>query len=730
MKAGSANRNGASECRGPGENTRVDGRIGVAGIVALLLLTLLGMGLRTYRLSDQSVWVDEYHTIVGLNVPDVATYLTTARFLGPENVPLYNGALYFWAVLTGTSSPPVLRLLSVIASAMCIPMMYLLAGYVYGKKAGLIAGLCLALSPIHIELGRTIRPNAAVELFVLVSVYALIRAAREEKARWWAINLGANLVLVWLHPFTLFFLSAEACFMLLYLRRRFRQTVTWGAAQGIAAISPILWLHPALSSVLEAKDDFYMTIPPMSRLVADFIGDDAVMLSDPFAFQGSTWPFLSPHLQDVLVSAHGWFDAAIMLFFSACVLWAGVNVAKSIRYWGAVSRGAATGEKADAGVLLLLLVLFVPLTILVVLSLAWRPCILPRYTCYSSLALYPIVGAAVSRLPKAVDQRVAVAILVVLYGYQLSLTLPAPTRTDWLSAAGHIKSKASPADCIVAKGTHETWEVFRFNAVEIEIPILPAYTLQAICEKSALFLEQAPSVLSPTAPGRAMWAVVEPFIYNLPPLGLFEDCLVAHGLTYSRTDFPGMNGLYVYRIEHDPNVLPGQQRKPKEISTSFDAPAVLADMGLAHLENEERQAALAALRRAVDAEFPRTRFYYSLLAVQLAYEGHSGLAEAAARKATALDPDYAFGHFVLAIALGEQGDRSGAEAAFQSALDLDTMGFYPMYQELLRALYVDRDYEEARANLTRMDRMGMFLPHVLRARAGQLRVPQSLKRGP
>jgi len=729
MKAGAANRNGASECRDPGENTRAGTRVRSAGIVAVLLLTVLGIGLRTYRLSDQSVWVDEYHTIVGLEAPDVATYLTTARFLGPENVPLYNAALYFWAVLTRTSSPPVLRLLSVIVSAMCIPMMYLLAGYVYGKKAGLIAGLCLALSPIHIELGRTIRPNAAVELFVLVSVYALIRAAREDKPRWWAINLGANLVLVWLHPFTLFFLSAEACFMLLYLRRRFCRTVTWGVAQGIAALSPMLWLHPALSSVLEAKDDFYMTLPPLSRLVADFIGDDAVMLSDPFAFQGVTWKFLPAHLQEVLVSAHGGFDAALIVFLSVCVLWTGVNVAKSMRYWGGVSKGAAGDGQADAGALLLL-VLFLPLTILVVLSLAWRPCILPRYTCYSSLAVYPIVGAAVARLPKAVDQRAAVAILVVLYAYQLSLTLPAPTRTDWLSAARHIKSEASPGDCIVAKGTHETWEVFRFNAVESEIPILPAYTLQAICEKSALFLEDAASALSPTAPGRAMWAVVEPFIYRLPPLDLFETCLVAHGLTYARTDFPGMNGLYVYRIERDPNALPGQQRTSKEISTSFDAPAVLADMGLAHLQNEERQEALTALRRAVDTEFPRTRFYYSLLAVQLAYEGHSVLAEAAARKAASLDPDYPFGHFVLAIALGEQGDASGAQAAFQSALDLDATDFYPLYQKLFRAVYVERDYEEARAHIARMDTIGMFLPHVVRARAGQLRIPQSLKPRP
>ena len=694
-------------------------------LLALLLIMVLGGVLRTYRLSDQSVWIDEFFNTTLRDAPDLNTYLTLLRFFGLDAMPLGYIIHYLWGRLVGSDSIPLLRMLSVIMSMLSIPLIYLIGRYLYDRKAGLIAALVLAVSPMHVWIGQSIRPNALIELLVLVSMYALVKAAREEKYGWWAANAGANLLLLWTHPFGVFFVAAQGCFMLLFLGRRFWGTVAWGGVHLLVVLSPLLWLKTTLDDVAQPEDDFVLKAPSLKQFLVDLVADDAVMSSDSLALGGSTWGFLPHGIRHAMASEHGWFDLALGVFFGVCLVWLVGRLMRSL--WSArrdPSRDVLSGDVP--GGVLLLLVAILPLLTLLVLSYLWRPCMLPRYTSYSSFALYIIAGHAIASLDNARIRQRALGVLLVLYAYQLSMMLPGATRTDWLGAAHHIKANASSQDLALVRGTFLGWELFRFNAGESPVPVLPAYTLQAVCDKSAQFLGRPESPASHSVAGRSVWAVVEPFIYTLPPLALFEECLRSHGLLYARTDFPGMNGVYLYRIQCDPKAISDEQRKPKEISTRFDAAGVLADVGLAHLESEQREAALAALRRAVDTEFPRTRFYYSLIALHLAYEGHDGLAEAAARKATALDSKYAFGHFVLAIVLGEQGDSSGAQAAFQAALDLDTMGFYPLYQELLRALYVDRDYEKAGANLARMDAMGMFLPHVVRACAGQLRLPSAL----
>jgi len=694
--------------------------------VCLILLVVLAAFLRVYRLSEQSVWIDEYSLLATLGAPDLGTYTKLFRLFSPDVVPLGFIAHYVWGQVVGTSSVPVLRLFSVIVSTACVPLIFLFARLLYGTRPALIAAACLALSPVHIRLGQATRPNALIEILALISVYALLRASREGALRWWILNLGANLLLVWTHPFTLFLVIAEGCFMLLSLRRRFRQTFTWGGLMLPILASPLLWLRRTLSYVPPPEEDFILQIPPLKNWVIDWIGDDAVMASDPFAFQGTTWGFLPPKLSHAFVSAHGWFDLAIMLFFAICVVWV---CAKSVgAVWGAGrDEVAASARDHLHGLLLVLAIAFLPLAIMILLSHFWRPCILPRYTSYSSFGLYVIVGVAIGGLSRRGLRRAALAVLVLLYGYQLSLGLPAATRTDFLSAERHIRAYATPDDLILMKGTIVSWEVFRFNAGDMGIPMLPAYTLQAVCDKSALFVGQAGPPDPARVSGGAVWAVIEPFIYTLPPLDLFEACLSSHGLAHDHVFFPGMNGLHVYRITPDPAWQADGGEPPKDIVGVADYAGILEDMRITEPGQANYDAALSALRRVVDTEWPRTPWYYSFLAIHLTSEGYLDLGLAAARKAAESGPHHPFTHFALAVALGESGDAAGAAAALDAAIASDTIDYFRFYRPLFGALYEVQDYDTAGAELSELDAMGMLLPLAMRVRAGQVRVPEELK---
>jgi 4-amino-4-deoxy-L-arabinose transferase-like glycosyltransferase len=599
-------------------------------------------------------------------------------------------------------------MVSILLSTGCVPLLYGLGRTTYGRTAGLVAATCFALSPFHIWLSQSPRPNALVEFFVLVSLLALLKAVRHGRGIWWVAVLLTNLLLVWAYPQTLFFIAAEIAFVLVValLRRQLGLSLAWVCIQVLLAASPVLWLKSTLPYMPERQDDFMLTLPTVKQIVVDGLGDDAVLQSDPFAFPGTAWPWLPQTARQALIAAHEKLDLALMLCFAAAAAWGCMRL---IRAWTRPGTDAAREEAGATG--LFLLSAFLPFLLLLAVSVLWRPGILARYTHYTSLALYLLAGGAVAGLQRALDRRVAVGVLIALFGYQLAVALPGATRADWLGAARHISDAVSPEDVILVKGTYLAADVFRYNAGNPQTPVMIAPTLQAIAEKSARFLREASA-----DPDRAVWALIEPFIYTLPPLKSFEEALDTRGLAFTRTDFPSMNGLFLYRIVRDPAKPIGVP--PRDIETHVDYAGILDDMHPGPAVDQDR--ALAVLRDAVDTEFPRTRYYYSQLALYLANEGCLDIAEAAARRAVELGPGFPFAHFALAVALGEKGEAQPAIAALESAIACDTNRYFRLYQPLFEVLYEHPDPEASRQQFQTLDAMGVFLPQALRVRAGTL----------
>lgn len=682
--------------------------------IALALIVALGLALRLYRLSEQSFWIDEYFTIGTLNTPSLSSYLTVVRFFCPDNLPLYFLVQYAWRAVSGLVAGPGLRVPSLILGTACLPLIYLLGNALHSRKAGLAAAFLLALSPMHLWISQSIRPNALIEFLVLCSLYGLIRASQEESLFWWALNAGANMLLLWTHPFTVFFIAVEASFLLIMPHRNWTRAIAWGALHGLAFALALFWLKAALPYVPSAEDDFVMAPPTLREFAVDWLGDDAAQTSDPFLFQGETWRFLRGNLRDAFISAHTLIDWAMIAFFGLCV--AG--------RWTQVSRKRTTARigprvpNRTAYYFLLFLVLTLPLLLMFVVSYVWRPCIQPRYTSYASLALYLIVGTLFADVRRAWLRRGLVATLAALYAYQLSFVLPASTRTDWLSVGRYITNHARAADLILVGGTYLAWDVFRFNCASTPAPMLPAFTYQSVCDTSEVYLSAQPEA--------SVWAIVEPFIYTLPPRQWFERCLALRGLAFERTTFPGMNGVTVYRVQRDPTAQ-RERLLPIDMTTGIDYERILQDIGLGGAQKEPYHAALEALQQVVDTEWPRTKFCYSLLAMFLADDGYVDLAGTVARKAIALDPKYPFAHFMLAVVLGEKGDGQAALAALQDTTRADTIGVFQNYTALFHLLYAQPNLSEAKAELLRLDAMGVFLPYALRVRAGTVSIPDSLK---
>src|SRR5438874_5898743 len=75
-----------------------------------------------------------------------------------------------------------------IAGMASIVVLYFGVSRVFGKTAGLIAGLALAVTPITVAVSRDNLPDNWLILFVLIAAYAVIRANERGSLRWLAVS--------------------------------------------------------------------------------------------------------------------------------------------------------------------------------------------------------------------------------------------------------------------------------------------------------------------------------------------------------------------------------------------------------------------------------------------------------------------------------------------------------------------------------------------------------------
>jgi 4-amino-4-deoxy-L-arabinose transferase-like glycosyltransferase len=188
--------------------------------VAVAALTLVGFVLRLI-VAHQSLFGDELSTYWISATHGLGSVLSllygTAQVKHAEITP----PLYFlasWLTTQIGHTPELLRLPSLIAGTLSIPVVYLLGLRTVGRRAALLATAVTALAPFMIYYSSEARSYAVMMLLVLVSTLAMLLAVDTRRTRWWfvygvcscaafythytcAFVLGAQLLwLWWAHP--------------------------------------------------------------------------------------------------------------------------------------------------------------------------------------------------------------------------------------------------------------------------------------------------------------------------------------------------------------------------------------------------------------------------------------------------------------------------------------------------------------------------------------------------
>ncbi|MBI1320510.1 MAG: hypothetical protein GC168_16415 [Candidatus Hydrogenedens sp.] len=524
----------------------------------IVVVLLAGAWLRLHDIARESVWWDEFSSLIHLAppqgyadsphigqwqqtvindpAPTLPAFLAANRTLDPATMPLYYTLEYF-AWQAGGGSILLLRLISFVLSMAALPLMYRFASSLFGPRAGLLAMSLLALSPVHAQFAQEIRMYALFTLLALVSAHAFAQVLRGGGRRWWAVNGVANMLLLWTHPFAAWVLLVEGLALLPVQRDHWRRFLAWGFLN-------LLLAAPAAAYILSirffdsAYTDSWMLLPTVSGFIGDLIGDDFIGMTT--VFWGSP-EGLARVLPDALA---GWLAnqaASIGALLSLLVL---VLAAMALRRSPSDAGPEVESRRVKA---FLVLWVLLPPVILLALSYGWRPMIQPRYTLQCSLALYALVSAGAFALPLRWMRTAAVAVLLAGYGYQQALLIPQVYHPDWRGAADLVREESGPDDLILA---HD-WlfkRVFAYNLGPV--PNVVSYGGASNQQDYGRLADIAArwTAQRQDADGPGLWVVIRNGYFSAGPLEVFEQALAARGLSWTFHEFGGIQHVCVYRV--------------------------------------------------------------------------------------------------------------------------------------------------------------------------------------
>jgi len=268
----------------------------VAGIM------LLGGALRLYRVDALSLWVDEGLTVLFARLP-------WPTLLGFGPVYSLHPPLYFALVkLLSLVCPELLagRLLSVAAATLTLPVLYRLGARLAGPRAGTLAALVLALSPLHIWYAREARPYALVALLIALCYLALVAALQGGQRAWVAVYAGAAVAALYTEDSAVFALAPQTLILLCAIARRWPRARLLALTFAAVACAFIPWL-PHLFAVVGTAgvtDQFALSPGRVVAVLLSIVG----LTADQAVFQGGwlppwvQWPALQPLALAVLAA--------------------------------------------------------------------------------------------------------------------------------------------------------------------------------------------------------------------------------------------------------------------------------------------------------------------------------------------------------------------------------------------------------------------------------------------
>ncbi|HFQ93854.1 MAG TPA: DUF2723 domain-containing protein [Anaerolineae bacterium] len=260
-------------------------------LCSVLLIVLLGFGLRLFHLGFQELRGEEAFSYLLARVPAAAIIPKLLRE-GAAHSPTHYLLLHGWMRLAGDSEFS-LRFISLLPGVLLIPLMAQLGRAMLHRRVGLLAAFLTAVSPSLVWLSQDTRNQYTLVLFfTALATWLVVRlsnpAQKQSPAGWLVYALTAALA-VYIHYYAVFALLAHGVYLLAEAKTR-RWFVWWLGAGAAAFLLFIPW-GVAVSPGLLAAGQLSSPNPPALAQYLVTIGVESVtgsLLTHP----GNRWLFL------------------------------------------------------------------------------------------------------------------------------------------------------------------------------------------------------------------------------------------------------------------------------------------------------------------------------------------------------------------------------------------------------------------------------------------------------
>ncbi|MBW3557272.1 MAG: glycosyltransferase family 39 protein, partial [Actinobacteria bacterium] len=448
---------------------------------ALLGLTVAAAGLRLATARD--IWLDEALT----------ARITRGSFLSVVNAASSADAhpplqmVLAWASRQAFGPGPfALRLPSLVAGILLVPLLYLTAKELYDRRAGMAAAAIGAVAPPLVWFSTQARPASVATLLAVAALLTMLCAVRCGRPSDWVLFGLVGAALVWSHQLALVHLAVlhGAVVVALIRRRRGQERVLpalggWLVALGLvaAAAVPLLVLRSGLGPP--------RVLPPLEYATAAAPGGET-----------SVFPLIGSLLSGVF----GFHPVSV--------------TSRLLALWplGMLAGLAVLGRSRSRQGPLLLLLATAPVAVILMAQLLGaprRPTFAIGWFATAVPALVLVIGRGVTmvggRWPRTRLLTVAaVAVLLVALVDQTARVHPL-RRFDVTPVVAEVAGTARPGDLVVYE-PKAIGDLLRYKAPDVEMRALGAEPDAAPTPHRRVFVVAAFSL---TNPDRSVPRVVE-----------------------------------------------------------------------------------------------------------------------------------------------------------------------------------------------------------------------------
>lgn len=415
---------------------------GLAVFAVLFSLVIIVFLFSYFIFSSQSLRLDEAQSLWQTSRSPMRILQIVAEDV---HVPLYHLILHFWQYLFGNAVETA-RLLSLAFFVLSLPLMYLLAELVLGRKNAIFTTALVAFSPFLNWYGNEVRMYSLFFLLTILNHYFFVRIlkdGKEENPFIWTGYVVSAVLGIFTHYFFVIYCLVQAIFYFTH-RKMFPRTalVKFLISAGLVILVFSPWLYFVGVRGFAAHSQPLLFAPTSINLFNTF---------SEFLFG-----FQSDHLNAIILSL--W---PLLVLFGFLALREGARIPSEVLYF--------------------LFSAFFPIIFIFVVSVLWRPLYLTRYLVFTLPAFFMVIVWFLSVYQKKFSFVLKIGLIFIMLS-TLSVEAMSPgtrVKEDYKAVVSYLEMNAKATDSIAVSAPFTIYPFEYYYRGEATLFTLPLWNRYA-----------------------------------------------------------------------------------------------------------------------------------------------------------------------------------------------------------------------------------------------------------